>query len=85
MQLLNLCHHVGVDVQTARRIDDYHIVEAQLCLGERRLADIHGFLLGGARKEIDTDIASQGLKLFDGRWPVDIGTHEQYFLLFFFL
>ncbi|MCY1219796.1 hypothetical protein D9M72_317860 [compost metagenome] len=82
MHLLDLVHHLGVDVQAARGVDDDHVDELQLGFANRRLGDIHRLLAGIGGEEGDADVIGQGFQLFDGRRAVDVrGNHQHRLLL----
>ncbi|MNQ65492.1 hypothetical protein D3C85_799480 [compost metagenome] len=82
VDLLDLAHHLGVDVQATGGVDDDDVDELQLGLADRRLGDIHRLLAGIGGEEGDADVSGQGFQLFDGRRAVDVrGNHQHRLLL----
>ncbi|MCY1414740.1 cytochrome c-type biogenesis protein CcsB [compost metagenome] len=81
MDVLDLVHHVGVDMQTAGGIDDDHVDEFQLGLANRRFGDGNRLLAVIGREEGDADVVGEGFQLLDGRRAIDVRGHHQHRLL----
>ncbi|MNZ53199.1 hypothetical protein D3C78_710700 [compost metagenome] len=81
VQVLDLGHHLGVDVQTTGGVDDDHVDELQLGFTDRRFSDGHWLLADVGREEGNADIARQCLQLFDRRRTVDVSRHHHHRLL----
>ncbi len=85
VHLLDLVHHVGIDVQAACGIDDHHVDELQPRLADRRLGDGHRLLADVGREEGYADLARQGFQLLDSGGSVDVGGNHHHRLLLAFL
>ena len=85
VHLLDLVHHVGIDVQAACGIDDHHVDELQPRLADRRLGDGHRLLADVGREEGYADLARQGFQLLDRGGTVDVGGNHHHRLLLPFL
>ena len=81
VEMLDLVHHVAVDVQATGGIDDHHVIELLACLIDGRIGDVDRLLAGIAREEVHTDVARQGFQLFDRRRTIDVGTDYQHLFL----
>ena len=81
MQLRDLGHHVFVDGQAARSIDNQHVAELDPRMGQRRLHNVDRLLLDITGKEVHAHFSGQGLQLFDSGRAVDIGTDDRHLFL----
>lgn len=81
MQILNLGHHLAVDVQTTGGIDDHHVIEFLARLIDGCGGDVDRLLAGIAREKVDADVARQGLQLLDRCWAINVSTDHQHLLL----
>jgi hypothetical protein len=70
------CHHLVVDVQAARGIDEQHVVDTAPGFRQGVHGDLERCLLarGG---DVDLELLAQPLELQDGRRPSDVRGHEQ--------
>ena len=81
VQALDLAHHVFVDMQTARGIDDQHIHITTAGFFQRRIGNIHRVLVAGGREEVGLHFPRQGFQLLDSGRAVDVSGHHHDFLL----
>ena len=84
VHLSDLIHHVVVDVQATRRVDDQYVDVRSTRLFESALCDGRRHLCGVARTEPCADFAGQSLQLQDRSRPmhVDADQHDRLRLLF---
>ena len=85
VHLLDLVHHLGIDVQSAGGVDDHHIDELELGLTDRRLGNRHRLLRDIGWEEGHANIIGQGFQLFDGRRAIHVGRHHHHGLFLAFL
>ncbi|MNJ09541.1 hypothetical protein D3C77_36850 [compost metagenome] len=81
VQVLDLGHHFGVDVQTTGGVDDDHVDELELGFADCRFSNGHRLLADIGREEGHADVARQGFQLLDRRRTVDVGRHHHHGLL----
>ena len=84
MQRADFVHHRRVDRQTARGVDEQHLVVMLAREVERGERDIDGALSGIRGEEVDARLRGHGLQLFDGCRTVDVGGDRQHFFLVIF-
>ena len=78
----DLLHHALVDGQASGGIDDEHVVEAHLGIGQCSLGNRRRRFVGSAGNETRVHLAAQRLQLFDGRRAVYVGAHHRHALAF---
>ena len=84
MQLLNLPHHLCIDMQTACSIDNQHIKVTFFCRFQGRFGDGSGFLLCCTGKEFCIHLFGKRLQLIDRSRAIDVtADHHHFFLLLF--
>ena len=81
MQFADFVHHLFVNREAARGINDQHIVIMPAREVERGLGNRHRFLVAGGREKICTDLDRDHFQLINSRRPIDVTAHQQYFLL----
>ena len=77
----HLAHHLLVDVQPARRVQQHHVVGLQRGLRERPPRDGERRLAGRRRRESRADLGGERLELQDGRRTVNVGADQQHLLV----
>ncbi|MNM44050.1 hypothetical protein D3C81_549410 [compost metagenome] len=81
VQVFDLGHHLGVDMQTTGGIDDDHVDEFQFGFADRRFGNRYRLLADIGREEGNADITCQGFQLLDCRRAVDVSRHHHHRLL----
>ncbi|MNM78701.1 hypothetical protein D3C81_906120 [compost metagenome] len=81
----DFAHHLFVDTQAARRIDDQHVVVMLFRPVQRGKGDIDRLVGAGGREEVGAHLGGDRLQLGDRGGTVDVGRDGQHFLLLFFL
>ena len=82
LEPLELVHHVGVDLQPSRGIDDHHAVARPHALVDTRLCNLHDILGRAIGIHGHVQLSAQGFKLVDGGWAVDVGRDKTSGLVF---
>ena len=77
LDLLQLRHHLLVDMKTSRRIQDHYIMAVLLGMFHSCLRDIHRLVVLSHGKNVHLLFLTVDLQLFDGRRSVDITGHQQ--------
>ena len=77
LDIAELLHHALVDLQTACRVDEDHIVAVLLRMRNSGFYDIDGILSVSHRKDRHTDFFTVHLQLFDRRRPVNVSRNEE--------
>ena len=71
-----LLHHRLVDGQTARRIDDDHVVAVLTRMLDGVLGNLHRIAVSLLGVDLDANLAAEHLQLVDGRRTVDVARHQ---------
>ncbi|MDR6179696.1 hypothetical protein QE393_002956 [Pseudomonas sp. SORGH_AS 211] len=85
MDLLDLRHHLAIDVQATGGVDDNHVDELELGFTDGGLGDLHRLLADVGGEEGDPHLPGQGFQLLDGGRAVDVGGDDHDGLLLAFL
>ena len=72
-----LFHHLLVNLQATRGIDNQDIVVLLPRLLEGRAGNVHGIRTASHREDRDTDLFTVHAQLFDGRRAVHVAGREQ--------
>ena len=78
LDLLELCHHILIDMETSRRIQDHQIVSIFLCMLQRSLCDIRRLVVLSHGENFHALLLSVDLQLFDGRRTVHVTGYQQW-------
>ena len=73
----HLIHHLGVDLKATGGVDQQRVEPLVLRLGQTRRGNVLRPGLRSEAEHLNSDLPTEGPELFDGGWPVDIGTHHQ--------
>ena len=81
LDIANLAHHVLVHGKTACGIHNHHIESVLPCMTNRILSNLHRVFFLSLGEHRNADLLPQGLQLVDSRRTIDIGRHQQRFLV----
>jgi hypothetical protein len=79
-ELADLVHHLFVDVQPARGVDEQHVVHAPARLLERTRRDVDRAARRVGRRDVDPELLAESLELQHGRRAVHVGRDEEHAL-----
>lgn len=63
--MIDLTHHLFIDVQATGGVDDNHVDELELRFLYSSLGDVHRLLAQVGREERHADVVGQGFQLLD--------------------
>jgi hypothetical protein len=81
VQRANLGHHLRIDREPTRRVDDQHVRELGARFRHRTLCDGDRRLVWSTRDERRADFRRQCLQLVDRGRAIDVGADDRHFLL----
>ena len=82
VNLFDLSHHVSIDMQATRRIDDQHIHKAVTRFAQRCFNNGYWLLFNTGGKESNIYLSRQSLQLLDRRRTINVDADHHDFLLF---
>src|ERR1041385_3480602 len=76
LEMLQLVHHLVVDLQSARRIEDHQPITLVERLSDTGPRDLHDVVGGTISVDRDIEIATERLQLIYGCGAIDVGGNE---------
>ena len=81
LDIANLAHHVLVHGKTAGSIHNHHIESVFLGMANRVPGNLHRVFFLALGEHRHADLLPQGFQLVDSRRTIDVGRHQQRFLV----
>ena len=78
--ILKLCHHVFINMQTSCSIENHYVMTVLLCVFNSSLCDIYRAVIISHSKYINLLLFSIDLQLFDCCRSINIAGYQQGFL-----
>src|ERR1044072_5109954 len=76
LEMLQLVHHLLVDLQSARRIERHHPIPLAHRLSHAGARDLLHVVGGTISVDRDIEIATERLQLIYGCWAIDVSGNE---------